>query len=260
MRKLPDSLDAWAAYQRGLWHFDKATVKDYALAATFFRNAIDLDPNFADGYCGLGMVQIYVAAGFGTGGLADALSSIGPLARRAVSLDANNAIARSCVGFAAFSCGDYQGALVEAERALQLSPNLAAGFWQRGVTLIFDGRPEQRLTDLRTSLRLEPSGSNLVLRLFHTAIGYYFSGAYENALAAADRTIRAFPEWPQSYRFRAAALGQLERSEDAKAALERAIAIGPEAFDLYIRGRPSWYRPEDYAHMLEGLRKAGWPG
>jgi cytochrome c-type biogenesis protein CcmH/NrfG len=66
-----------------------------------------LDPNLADGYCGLVMVQIYAAAGFGTGDLADALGSIGPLARQAVSLDANNAVARSCVGFALFARGDY---------------------------------------------------------------------------------------------------------------------------------------------------------
>ena len=91
MRKLPGSLDAWAACQRGLWHFAKATVNDYALAEKFFRQAVDLDPNLPDGYCGLAMVQIYAAAGFGTGDLADALGSIGPLARQAVSLDANNA-------------------------------------------------------------------------------------------------------------------------------------------------------------------------
>jgi adenylate cyclase len=145
MRRPPGNLDAWAACQRGLWHFDKATVNDYALAEKFFRQAVDLDPNLADGYCGLAMVQIYAAAGFGTGDLADALGSIGPLARQAVSLDANNAVARSCVGFALFARGDYNGALVEAERALALSPNLAAGYWQRGNTLIFAGQPEKGL-------------------------------------------------------------------------------------------------------------------
>src|SRR5262245_52332479 len=32
MRKPPEGLDAWAAYQRGLWHLEKATVNDDALA------------------------------------------------------------------------------------------------------------------------------------------------------------------------------------------------------------------------------------
>jgi hypothetical protein len=30
------------------------------------------------------------------------------------------------------------------------------------------------------------------------------------------------------------------------------------AFKRYTRQRPPWYRPEDYEHMLDGLRKAGW--
>jgi hypothetical protein len=70
---------------------------------------------------------------------------------------------------------------LEAERALALSPNLAAGYWQRGNTLLFAGQPEKGLADLRTSLRLDPRGSNLTLRLFHFAIGCYFSRGCEDA-------------------------------------------------------------------------------
>jgi adenylate cyclase len=50
MRKPPGSLDAWAAYQRGLWHLGKANAKDNALAEECFQQAIDLDPTFAGGY------------------------------------------------------------------------------------------------------------------------------------------------------------------------------------------------------------------
>jgi adenylate cyclase len=30
-------------------------------------------------------------------------------------------------------------------------------------------------------------------------------------------------------------------------------------FQFYTRKRSPWMRPEDHAHMLEGLRKAGMP-
>jgi adenylate cyclase len=42
LRKPPQSLDAWAAYQRGLWHQSKATVEDSALAqqSSFSRRSI----------------------------------------------------------------------------------------------------------------------------------------------------------------------------------------------------------------------------
>jgi adenylate cyclase len=29
---------------------------------------------------------------------------------------------------------------------------------------------------------------------------------------------------------------------------------------MYVRERPPWMRPKDHAHMIEGLRKAGWEG
>jgi len=58
----------------------------------------------------------------------------------------------------------------------------------------------------------------------------------------------------------AAALGQLGRTAEAKHALEDAIAVSPTSFDFYLRSPPPWFRPQDYEHMLEGLRKAGWEG
>jgi tetratricopeptide (TPR) repeat protein len=72
--------------------------------------------------------------------------------------------------------------------------------------------------------------------------------------------IRSYPDFPNTYRWLAAALGQLRRIEEAKEALEKAIAIAPGSFDMYVRKRVPWMRPEDHAHMLEGLRKSGWQG
>jgi adenylate cyclase len=43
-------------------------------------------------------------------------------------------------------------------------------------------------------------------------------------------------------------------------ALENAIAIMPASSDMYICQRVPWMRPEDHAHMLDGLCKAGWEG
>jgi adenylate cyclase len=34
----------------------------------------------------------------------------------------------------------------------------------------------------------------------------------------------------------------------------------PRSFEFYVRSCPPWFRAEDYEHMLDGLRKAGWQG
>src|SRR6202035_4946307 len=55
MRKPPGSLDAWAAYQRGLSHLNKSPPDDNSLAEKFFQQAIDFDPNFSGAYGGLAL-------------------------------------------------------------------------------------------------------------------------------------------------------------------------------------------------------------
>jgi adenylate cyclase len=93
--------------------------------------------------------------------------------------------------------------------------------------------------------------------LNQVALALYYSGEYEAAIDTANRAIRSYPDYPNPYRWRAAALGQLGRIEEAKQALQKAIAIAPAAFNMYVKERVLWRPPEQHAHMLEGLRKAG---
>jgi adenylate cyclase len=139
-----------------------------------------------------------------------------------------------------------------------MSPNLAAAHGWRGAVLIFSGRGDEGLTSVRTGIRLDPRDPLLVLRLNHVAIGLYFSCEYEAAIEAARRGIRSNPDFPSTHRWLPAALGQLGRLKEAKAALEKAIVVAPALLDAFVRRRVPWHRPDDYGHMLEGLRKAGW--
>ena len=258
MRKPPDRLDAWAAYQRGLWHLGKANADDNARAESFFRRVIGLDPNFAGGYYGLASAQHQGARLFHTRDLAEAQSSAEALARQAIALDPADAQAHAFLAITLMLGGDHEGARAEAEQALVINPNLARAHGSLGATLIFSGRPQEGLAALRTCVRLDPRDPQLVLRWLQIAQAHYFSHEYEAAVEAATHAVRTFPDYPTAYRWLAPALGQLGRTEEAKAALAKAAA--PLAFDLHVRNRVPWMRPEDHAHMLEGLRKAGWEG
>jgi hypothetical protein len=95
------------------------------------------------------------------------------------------------------------------------------------------------------------------MRLLLTAV-HYFSRDYADAVAIARSTVRDYPDYPLPYRYLAASLGQLGRLDEARVALHEAMTISPVAFDLYVRSRQPWFRPEDHEHILDGLRKAGW--
>ncbi len=132
------------------------------------------------------------------------------------------------------------------------------------MVLTYSGRPKEGLAALKTCIRLDPRAPSLVWGLLQIADALYFCREYAAAVEAARQAIRSYPDHPRSYGVLAAALGQMGRTAEAKEALEKAIAIAPALFDSYVR----WYvperypalRPEDHAHIIEGLRKAGWEG
>ena len=260
MRRPPESLDAWAAYQRGLWHLSKVTVEDFTIALKLFETGTHLDPGFAGCYSGLALGRLQASAVYQLVDPVEAQSSAELFARRAVALDGANADALSCLGWALQARGELAGALAEIEQALAMSPNLAVAHWHRGAVLIFLGRPKAGLASIDTSIRLDPRNPFSVIRLLHITCGLYFSGEYEATVDAAGRLIRSYPDFPMVYRWSAAALGQLGRNTEAKDALDKAINLAPAAFNMYVRNRVPWFRPEDHAHLLDGLRKAGWEG
>jgi adenylate cyclase len=158
MRKPPGSLDAWAAYQRGLWHVGKANPDDNALAQKFFQQAIDLDPTFAGGYTGLAWAQVQAGTVFITGNFTETQTSAEALARRAVALDDADAEARSCFGQALRDRGDYEGALAEAGQALTTTPNLASAHGVLAAVLLFSGHRNGQ-SGLTPSFRCPIAGS-----------------------------------------------------------------------------------------------------
>jgi adenylate cyclase len=260
MRRPPAGLDAWAAFQRGLWHFSKGAPDDNDLAERFFQQAINLDPSFAGGYTGLADAQARAAGVYGKRTLAEIADSIFALARRAVTLDGNDAEARTCFAMQLMRRGDYEGALAEVELALAISPNLAAAYGDLGAALMWSGHPKKGRAALEKSIRLDPRNPNMNLRLLDVAISFHLSHEYDAAIEAAKRGIRSYPNHSNMYRWLAAALGQTGRIEEAKETLAKSIAMAPVAFDMFVRRRVPWHRAEDHAHRLEGLRKAGWEG
>jgi len=261
VRRRPDKHDSWSAYQRGMWHLSRATAEDNKAAQQCLAEAIAIDANFSGGNAGLALAQMQESGLFATRPVAEARISIKALALRAVASDEGDAEAHACLSWAFNFDGDSEGALAEARRALEISPNLASAHRALGTTLIFAGEPRQGLVALQTSIRLDPRDPLLPWHLNRVAIGNYFARDYEAAVDTARRLIRLHPDFPLIYRWLAAALGQIGRVGEARYALNKAMVIGGGgSFDMYVRERVPWHRAEDYEHMLDGLRKAGWRG
>jgi hypothetical protein len=91
----------------------------------------------------------------------------------------------------------------------------------------------------------------------HLMIVDYMLGDYQSAAEWSSRlsNIRS----RASDRWLVAILGQLGRIEEAQAVMRRWTEPGV-TFDDLVRERGPWLSDERYAHLLEGLRLAGWRG
>jgi adenylate cyclase len=111
LRKPPDNLGAWEAYQRGMWHLAKHDVNEALQARTFFQRAIDLDPNFAPFYSALALTYTMPAGTFNAVTFEEGCRYAEPLVRKAVAIDGNDAVARARLALVLFLKRDLEGAL-----------------------------------------------------------------------------------------------------------------------------------------------------
>jgi tetratricopeptide (TPR) repeat protein len=266
LRKPPGSLSAWEVYQRGRWHMEKYNAADNEQAIELFHRAIAQDEmlvaayvRLTDAYCGSG--QAYV-----TRPLDDAVRLAGIWARKAAEIDPQDAEVQTALGFVAHLSGRRHEAWECASLALAISPNSGGAISLKGTLQIFDGKPVEGRNALLTAFRLYPRVTHPNAgRMNMIAISYYYEGDYAAAAEAARQAIARYPtaRYPGNvlpYRWLAASLGQLGRANEAREALHAAMTADPKAFDRFVRNRVPWHRPEDYEHMLAGLRKAGWDG
>ena len=84
-RKPPDSLDAWEAYHRGLWHFLNQEPSENEQAKQFFQRATDLDSGFAPVHYALALCNVWDGWVYASRPMEGCFSTARPLAQRALA-------------------------------------------------------------------------------------------------------------------------------------------------------------------------------
>lgn len=255
LRKPPDRLDAWEAYQRGLWHFYKYGAEDNRAAQVFFRQATTLDPNFAPGHYGHSLALYWDSWLYSTRSFDDQERIEHAEARLAVSLDDKDATAHAVLATMMCVVGDWEDSVVEARAALALNPNSAFVMSTFGLVLGRAGYHEEAIRRLQQAMRASPHDPLTWQWLNGIGDFQLSSGEFEAALENYRQVILLRPEFFAPHLFSAAALAYLGRSREARNALESAQARFSEQIERR-RHRPPWARPQDWAIKTEGLRLA----
>ncbi|UCI34849.1 BTAD domain-containing putative transcriptional regulator [Mesorhizobium sp. B4-1-4] len=190
MLKAPNSLNAWEAYHRGLWHMYRFTQAENEQARHFFARALQLDPTFARAYAGLSFTHWQNA--FQRWGDRDRESALAfESAGHSLLVDDHNPAAHWAMGRALWLRGAQDGSLVELQRAVDLSPNFALGHYALSFVHSQSGDPRAAIGSSDHSRHLSPFDPLLfgmlgARAMAHVRLGQ-FGEAAEWALKAAAR-------------------------------------------------------------------------
>jgi adenylate cyclase len=253
--KPPDRLDAWEAYQCGLWHFYKYGAEDNQIAQAFFRQAIALDPNFAPGHYGYSLALYWNSWLYTTRAFNDLERIEHTEARLAMSLDDKDAMAHAVLATMMCVVGDWKASVREARMAFALNPTSAFVMSTLGLVLVRAGYHEEGISWLRQAMRASPHDPLTWQWLNGIGDFQLFSREYQAALDTYGQLMLLRPRFFSPHLFTAAALAYLGRSREARDALQSAPAQFAEQIERR-RHRPSWARPQDWAIKTEGLRPA----
>jgi tetratricopeptide (TPR) repeat protein len=226
-----------------------------------FYRAIELDPEFAAAY---GMAAYCYCHRKTNGWIEDRQSEIAEtarLARRAVELDKDDAIALSCAGFAlAYVVRELEAGVAFIDRALLLNANLAAAWSVSGWLRVWLGQPELAIEHLARATRLSPLDPATNRTRTTTAHAHFFAGRYDEASSWAAMTLREWPDYQTALRIAAASYALAGRLEEASGARERLQKLDPALRLSNLADELGPYnRPQDMARYVEGLRAAGLP-
>ena len=180
MLKAPNSLNAWEAYHRGLWHMYRFTQAENEQARHFFDTALQLDPTFARAYAGLSFTHWQNA--FQRWGDRDRESALAfESAGRSLLIDDHNPAAHWAMGRALWLRGEQDGSLIELERAVDLSPNFALGHYALSFVHSQSGDPQAAISSSDHSRHLSPFDPLLFGMLGARAMSHVRLGQFEEA-------------------------------------------------------------------------------
>jgi tetratricopeptide (TPR) repeat protein len=259
-RKPTESLDAYDYHLRGMANFHRGTRNGLDQALPLFQKAIALDPDFASAY---GMAAWCVFWRRINGWMVDRAQEIAEgvqLARRAVELGKDDAIALARSGHAlGHLAGDLDGGIALIDRALTLNPNLATVWLLSGFLRAFRGEPDHAIEDFARAMRLSPLDPEMFRMQTGTALAHLLAGRFDTASSWAEKSFRDLPTFLFAVSIIAASHALAGRIEQARNAMRHLHELDPA---LRISNLKDWvplHRPEDFARFADGLRRAGLP-
>ncbi|MEP6703830.1 MAG: winged helix-turn-helix domain-containing protein [Acidobacteriota bacterium] len=242
-KQYTDNPDAYKAYLKGRYHFEKFSPQDARKALEYFQEAVMLDPNFAAAYAHL--AAVYVSdSGAHEVPRRETILKARESALKAVSLDDQLPMAHEVYGFILFNFDyNFDAAERELKKALELDPNDASARETYGGLLASLGRHDESLTEVQRAAELNPLSPSIGGSVGNSLLS---ARRYDDAIVQYKKALELDAYFIQTHRGLAIAY-QMTRNY--------AASVEERARITEIMGNP-----QGAAFMRESFARGGWQG
>jgi Tfp pilus assembly protein PilF len=191
-KRYTESTEAFVAFSKGRFFWNKRTEDDLKRAVEYFEEAIRLDPNYALAYSGLANSYLLLPE-YGTFLPKEAYPKVKEAALKALEID--NMLAEAHVSLAQVKRRydyDWAGAEREYRRAIELDPNYATAHHWYGYDLMSRGRFDEAIEKIRRAHELDPL-SLVINRNLGQVL--YRARRYDEATEALQKTLEMDPNF-----------------------------------------------------------------
>jgi serine/threonine-protein kinase len=223
-KRTTDNPDAYRLYLRGRYHAATLSKQGFDTGIDLLYQAVALDPTYALAYEGLAFyyytsVDLILPPN-------EAMPKAKAAAEKAISLDDSLAEAHSDLGMIHFQFDyDAQAAERQLKRAIEVNPNSSLAHQNYGWFLIFMGRTDESLVQMRLAQKLDPLSLEIST---NTAATYYFAHHYDQSIEASRRIVQTEPHFWLGHALLGRAYEQKGQLGEAIAEYQRARELDPE--------------------------------
>jgi len=221
--------EAYEAYLKGRYYWNKRTDDGFKQATNFFQQAIAKDPTYALAYTGLadcytlqsdyGFLPPKEGYALAKGAVTLALKYDESLAEAHTSLAAIKAV----------TDWDWQGAENEYRKALELNPKYPTAHHWYGAQLLLQGRLNQALQEIKIAQQLDPLSLGINKDF---AVILLYMRDYDKALEQCRKTLEIEPDFGAMSTYIAQIYELEAKYPEATAELEKAHASAPEDVEI----------------------------
>lgn len=223
--KAPNSLDAWEAHHRGLWHMYRFTKPDNEQAVHFFERAVQLDPTFARAHAGVSLARFQNAfQGWEERERETDLAY--EAAGRSLMADDRDPAAHWAMGRALWLRGRIDQSVGEHERTIDLSPSFAMGHYSLSFVQAQGGDPHEAIKSSDSARALSPFDPLLFGMLGTRGLALARLGRFEEAAewaASGAARLNAHPHMRAIAALCLALAGSLEDARQQVAAIRKTL-------------------------------------